>query len=83
MSDDYILLLLRRSSVSDDYILLLLWRSLVSDDYILLLLRRSSVSDDVESLSRSASDSSVNHNKNSLTSQGLVDFLIEYIALLA
>jgi len=32
--------------------------------------RRSSVSDDVESLSRSASDSSVNHNKNSLTSQG-------------
>ncbi|XP_023341734.1 formin-binding protein 1-like [Eurytemora carolleeae] len=33
--------------------------------------RRSSVSDEVESLSRSASDSSVNHNKNSLTSQGL------------
>lgn len=32
--------------------------------------RRSSVSDEVESLSRSASDSSVNHNKNSLTSQG-------------
>jgi len=37
--------------------------------------RRSSVSDDVESLSRSASDSSVNHHKNgslvtSLTSQG-------------
>jgi len=39
--------------------------------------RRSSVSDDVESLSRSASDSSVNHHKNgslvtSLTSQGSV-----------
>jgi len=34
--------------------------------------RRSSVSDEVESLSRSASDSSVNHNKNltSLSSQG-------------
>jgi len=32
--------------------------------------RRSSVSDEVESLSRSASDSSVNHQKTSLTSQG-------------
>ena len=37
--------------------------------------RRSSVSDEVESLSRSASDSSVNHNKNgslvtSIISQG-------------
>eukprot|EP00088_Acartia_fossae_P071657 TRINITY_DN9894_c0_g1_i1.p1 TRINITY_DN9894_c0_g1~~TRINITY_DN9894_c0_g1_i1.p1 ORF type:complete len:588 (+),score=132.18 TRINITY_DN9894_c0_g1_i1:144-1907(+) len=32
--------------------------------------RRSSVSDDVQSLSRSTSDSSVNHAKNSLTSQG-------------
>merc|ERR1719336_533845 len=39
--------------------------------------RRSSVSDEVESLSRSASDSSVNHHKNgslvtSITSQGIV-----------